>query len=72
VVGKLRYEYRKVAAGAALLGAVKPNKAGLLAIVKKTDMDKATTVLPEGSDIRTTYIDGKTAAHLTEAARHID
>ena len=72
VVGKLRYEYRKVEAGAALLGAVKPNKVGLLAIVKAADVDKATTVLPAGTDIRTTYIDRKTAAHISEAARQLD
>jgi hypothetical protein len=72
VVGKLRYEYRKVEAGAALLGAVKPNKVGLLAIVKAADVEKATTVLPAGTDIRTTYIDRKTAAHISEAARQLD
>jgi hypothetical protein len=72
VVGKLRYEYRKVEAGAALLGAVKPNKLGLLAIVKAADVEKATTVLPAGTDIRTSYVDRKTAAHLSDAARHID
>ena len=71
VVGKLRYEYRKVEAGAALLGAVKPNKTGVLAIVKAADVDKATTVLPKGTDVQTTYVDRKTAGHLSEAARHI-
>jgi hypothetical protein len=71
VAGKLRYEYRKVETGAALLGAVAPNKAGLLAIVKAADVDKATTALPAGTDVRTTYIDRKTAADLGQAARQI-
>lgn len=71
VAGKLRYEYRKVETGAALLGAVAPNKAGLLAIVKAADVDKATTALPAGTDVRTTYIDRKTAADLSQAARQI-
>jgi hypothetical protein len=70
-VGKLRYEYRKVETGAALLGAVAPNKAGLLAIVKAADIDKATTVLPAGTEIRTTYVDRKTAADLSKVARQI-
>jgi hypothetical protein len=71
VVGKLRYEYRKVETGAALLGAVAPNKVGLLAIVKAADVDKATTVLPAGTEVRTTYVDRKTAADLSQAARQI-
>jgi uncharacterized membrane protein len=71
VVGKLRYEYRKVEAGAALLGTVEPNKAGLLAIVKAADVDKATTALPAGTPVRTSFVDKKTAAHLDQASRQI-
>jgi hypothetical protein len=71
VVGKLRYEYRKIEAGAALLGAVAPSKVGLLAIVKASDIEKATTVLPPGTDVRTTYVDRKTATDLNQAARQI-
>ena len=71
VVGKLRYEYRKVETGAALLGTVEPNKAGLVAIVKAADIDKATTALPAGTPVRTSYVDRKTAAHLDQASRQI-
>jgi len=72
VIGKLRYEYRKVEAGAALLGAVAPSKVGLLAIVKASDIEKARAVLPPDSDIRTTYVDRETATDLSQAARQIN
>ncbi|HEX2469662.1 MAG TPA: hypothetical protein VHK05_03655 [Candidatus Limnocylindrales bacterium] len=71
VVGKLRYEYRRVEAGAALLGMLEPNKAGLLAIVKAADVEKATTALPAGTPVRTSFVDKKTAAHLDQASRQI-
>ncbi len=70
-VGKIRYEYRKAAASAALLGTVGPSEAGLLAIVKSSDVDKANTALPAGATVRTTFIDRKTAEHLDQASRRI-
>jgi hypothetical protein len=72
VVGKLRYEYRKAGAGAALLGVLKPNTSAMLAIVKAEDVSNAAAALPDNISMQTTYVDRKAAGHLNQAARRIE
>jgi hypothetical protein len=71
VVGRLRYEYRKAGTGAALLGAIRPNTAAVLAVVKAEDVTHAKSIFTPNTALRTTYVDGKAAGHLSEAARRI-
>jgi len=71
VIGKLRNEYRKAGTGAALLGTVQPNTSAILAIVKAEDVTKAAAALPANTTLRTTYVDGRAAAHLSQVARRI-
>jgi len=71
VLGKLRHEYRKAGAGAALLGTLRPNTSAILAIVKAEDVTRAAAALPANTMLRTTYLDGKAATHLTEVARRM-
>ena len=68
VLGKLRQEWHKSEAGAALTGALGPNESGILALVKAGDVDAVKAKMPQATKVRSAGVDEATAQSIKDAA----
>ena len=68
VLGKLRNEWHKSEAGAALTGALGPNESGILALVSAGDVEAVTAKMPQATKVRSAGVDDATAQDIKDAA----
>jgi len=69
VLGKVRQEWHKSEAGAALAGALGPNESGILALVKAGDVDGVKQEMPQATKVRSAGVDDATAESIKTAAK---
>jgi uncharacterized membrane protein len=68
VLGKVRNEWHKSEAGAALTGALGPNESGILALVKAGDVEAVKADMPQATKVRSAGVDDATATNIKDAA----
>ena len=68
VLGKVRQEWHKSEAGAALAGTLGPNQSGILALVTAGDVDAVKAKMPEAEKVRSAGVDDATAQNIKDAA----
>ena len=68
VLGKVRNEWHKSEASAALTGALGPNESGILALVTAGDVEAVKAKMPQAQKVRTAGVDDATAQNIKDAA----
>ena len=68
VLGKMRNEWHKSEASAALTGALGPNESGILALVKAGDVEAVKAKMPQAKSVRSAGVDDATATNIKDAA----
>ena len=68
VLGKMRNEWHKSEASAALTGALGPNESGILALVSAGDVAAVRAKMPQATKVRSAGVDDATAQNIKDAA----